>query len=57
MRSIAFLILTGMLTIGLLATAQEDTATEAEEPEARPGSFVPSEDVEADTAVAFPTDI
>ena len=56
MRSIAYLILTTMLTFGMFATAQEDPATETERP-GTSGGFVPSEDVEADTAVAFPTDI
>ncbi len=53
MRSIVFLILTALLTIGMLS-AQEDTA-----PKNKPGigSFAPSESVTADTAVAFPTDI
>ena len=56
MRSIAFLILTAMLTIGMLS-AQEDADTKPRKSNPGLGDFAPSEVVEADTALAFPTDI
>lgn len=56
MRSIALLILTALLTIGMLA-AQEKDDTGARKAPARTGGFVPTEEVKADTAIAFPTDI
>ena len=56
MRSIAFLILTALLTIGMLS-AQEEADTRTKNKNSGLGGFAPSEVVEADTAVAFPTDI
>lgn len=50
MRSIAFLILTALLTIGMLAAQEEDRS-------AGNRTFAPTEEVKADTAIAFPTDI
>ncbi|MBT8131438.1 MAG: hypothetical protein KJO35_04155 [Gammaproteobacteria bacterium] len=57
MRSLIFVILAGLLTLAVLATAQEEAATEAAAEQAESRAFVPSEEVAADTAVAFPTDI
>lgn len=57
MRSIAIIVLTvivaAFMTAGILS-AQEGTDTPARK---LPGGFAPSEDVKADTAIAFPTDI
>ena len=50
MRSVALLILIAILTFGLIAVAQEDDPADK-------NGFAPTERVEADTAVAFPTDI
>lgn len=59
MRSIAILILTAILaafmTAGLLS-AQEDAEVPAQTPR-KLGGFAPSEEVKADTAIPFPTDI
>ena len=58
MRSIAFLILTALLTVFLtfgILSAQED-ADSAVPARNSPGGFAPSEQVKADTAIAFPTD-
>lgn len=63
MRFIAFLITTAVMTFGLMAVAQDDEETAADaagetvEETADPDTFAPSEAVEADTAVVFPTDI
>ncbi len=71
MRSMAILAAAAMLSGGVGLSLAQDSgetpqdaadAAEAAEPEtARPedidNSFRPSEEVEADTAVAFPTDI
>ncbi len=49
MRTVAYLFLAAVLTVGLVAFAQDEDAED--------DNFSPSEVVEADTAVAFPTDI
>ncbi len=62
MRSIAFLILTAVVTVfmtaGILSAEEEADSPAATTPARKmPGGFAPSEEVKADTAIAFPTDI
>ena len=51
MRSVVLLTLIAILTFGLIAVAQEDQNAAGRD------DFTPTEEVAADTAVAFPTDI